>query len=61
MIQEIARERESKMMLYIEIQLLVKLTIAVKQILVQVKLAVLFFLDHGRRKCKDLEGGLRSD
>lgn len=30
------------MMLYIEIQLLVKLTIAVKQILVQVKLAVCF-------------------
>lgn len=36
------REKESKMMLYIGIHLLVELMIAVKQILAQVKLAVCF-------------------
>lgn len=60
-----AQEKESKVILYmeIEIQLLVKLNpmIAVKQIKSASKTCSIFFLEHGRRKSKDLEANLRPD
>lgn len=60
-----AQVKESKVILYmeIEIQLLVKLnpTIAVKQIQSASKTCGMFFLEHGRRKSKDLEANLRPD
>lgn len=60
-----AQVKEIKMILYIEIEtlLLVKLNpmIAVKQIQSASKTFYMFFLEHGRRKSKDLEANLRPD
>jgi len=58
-----AQVKENKMILYIEIQLLVKLSCmtAVKQIQSASKICNMFFLEHGRRKSKDLEANLRPD
>lgn len=55
--------KESKMILYVEIQLLVKLNpmTAVKRIQSASKTRSMFFLEHGRRKSKDLEANLRPD
>lgn len=57
------RVKESKMILYIEIQLLVKLDpmIALKQIQSARKTCGMFFLEHGRRKSKNVEANLKPD
>lgn len=54
---------ESRMILYMEIQQLMKLNpmIVVKQIQSTRKTRRMFFLEHGRRKSKDLEANLRPD
>lgn len=54
---------ESRMILCMEIQQLMKLNpmIVVKQIESTRKNRSMFFLEHGRRKSKDLEANLRPD
>lgn len=58
-----AAQVKENMILYIEIQLLVKLSlvIAVKQIQSASKICGMFYLECGRRKSKDLEANLRPD
>lgn len=58
-----AQVKENNVILYIEIQLLVKLSpvIAVKQIPSASKICGMFYLECGRRKSKDLEANLRPD